>query len=191
VVLAAGCIIGIVLPGQFRQSLRLIAAGIVIGVLVVMGWFVTGYLSQDDFSTHGAASITVAGPLARATVFLTTGSLPDYGFSVSVLIGIVAGGFASAVATRSFHLVIPDAQHLTHLLAGGALMGLGAICAGGCNIGNGLTGMSTGSIRPLTAVVAIVAGMLLGMALLARTEKAPDKVYRYPEATHRAGMAQG
>lgn len=56
-------------------------------------------------------------------------------------------------------------------------MGIGAICAGGCNIGNGLTGMSTGSVRALTAVLAIVAGMLLGIALLTQTEKADEKKY--------------
>jgi len=133
--------------------------------------YITGYLSQDDFSEHRASSITIAEPLAKATVFLTTGSLSGGGFTISVLMGIVAGAFASALLTRSFHLIIPEAQHLKHLLAGGALMGIGSICAGGCNIGAGLTGMSTGSIRALTALVAIVTGMLLGIALLTRTEK--------------------
>jgi uncharacterized membrane protein YedE/YeeE len=189
VALAVVCVAGIVLLGHARQSFRLIAVGILIGALVVAGWFVTGYLSQDGFSAHGAASITVAGPLARATVFLTTGSLPGYGFSVAVLLGIMGGALGSALVTRSFHLVIPEAHHLTHLLVGGAFMGIGAICAGGCNIGNGLTGMSTGSIRALTAVIAIVAGMLLGIALLTRTEKGEEtKDYRHPQATPGAGI---
>ena len=136
---------------------------------------------------NGAASITIAGPLARATVFLTTGSLPGYGFTISVLMGIVAGALASALLTRSFHLIIPEAQHLKHLLARGALMGIGSICAGGCNIGVGLTGMSTGSIRALTALVAIVAGMLLGIALLTRTEKIAERDYHHHPTTHGVG----
>ena len=187
-VITVVCLVGIFLLGQARRSYRLIAAGIVVGALVVAGWYITGYLSQDDFSEHRAASITVAGPLARATVFLTTGSLPGGGFTVSVLIGIVAGALASALLTRSFHLIIPEAQHLKHLLAGGALMGIGSICAGGCNIGVGLTGMSTGSIRALTALVAIVAGMLLGIALLTRTEKVDERDYHHHQTTHSVGV---
>ena len=186
-VIAAACLVGIFFLGQAKRSYGLIAAGIVVGALVVAGWYITGYLSHDDFSEHRASSIVIAGPLARATVFLTTGSLPGYGFTVSVLIGIVTGALASALLTRSFHLIIPEAQHLKHLLAGGALMGIGAICAGGCNIGAGLTGMSTGSIRALTAVVAIVAGMLLGIALLTRTEKADERAYLHHQTTHSVG----
>ncbi len=177
VAIALICTAGILFLGRVGRSYRMLLAGLLVGGLVVAGWFITGYLSRDDFSVHGAASITVAGPLARATVFITTGSLPDHGFSIALLIGIILGALTSALATRTFRLVIPEAQHLKHLLSGGALMGIGAICAGGCNIGNGLTGMSTGSVRALTAVLAIVAGMLLGIALLTQTEKADEKKY--------------
>ena len=187
-VIGIACLVGIFFLGRARRSYGLIAAGIVVGALVVAGWYITGYLSQDDFSEHRPASITIAGPLARATVFLTTGSLPGGGFTISVLMGIVAGALASALVTRSFHLIIQEAQHLKHLLAGGALMGIGAICAGGCNIGIGLTGMSTGSISALTAVLAIVAGMLLGIALLTRTEKLDARNYHHRQATHSVGV---
>jgi uncharacterized protein len=185
-VIAFACLSGIFLLGQARQNYRLLTAGIAVGILVVGGWLVTGYLSHDEFSQHRASSLTIAGPLARATVFLTTGSFPGNGFTISVMVGIVAGAMASAIVSRSFHLVIPEAQHLKHLLSGGALMGIGAICAGGCNIGAGLTGMSTGSIRALTALIAIVAGMLLGILLLTRTEKVEKKDYQYHHI-HSAG----
>jgi len=187
-VIALVCFVGLLFLGHVRRSSRLISAGIVVGALIVAGWYITGYLSQDDFSEHRASSITIAGPLARAMVFLTTGSLPGGGFTISVLLGIVAGALASALVTRSFHLIIPEAQHLKHLLAGGALMGIGAICAGGCNIGIGLTGMSTGSIRALTAVTAIVAGMLLGIALLTRTERVDARSYHHHQTTHSVGV---
>ncbi len=171
VLIAAACLGGLIFLGRGTRSVGLIATGMAVGALVVADWFVTGYLSQDDFSEHRSASITIAGPLARATVFITSGSFPGYGFTIAVLIGTLSGAAASALATRSFHWVLPEDQQLVHLLVGGALMGIGAICAGGCSIGNGLTGMSTGSVRALTAVAGIVAGMLVGLALLQRTDK--------------------
>lgn len=176
VVVALVCIIGILVLGA-RRDYRLLAAGIVVGSLIVGGWFVTGYLSEDDFSQHRAESVTIAGPLARSAVFLTTGSLPGSRFSIALMIGIVVGAMFSAVISRSFHWVMPEVHHLKHLLVGGGLMGVGAICAGGCNIGIGLTGMSTSSVRALTALLAIVAGMLVAIMLLNRIETTPEPGY--------------
>ncbi len=96
-------------------------------------------------------------------------------------------GIRQRACHKTFHLIVPEAHHLKHLLGGGALMGIGAICAGGCNIGNGLTGMSTGSVRALTAVLAIVAGMLMGLALLTRTEKVGRRDYHAHQTTHSVG----
>jgi hypothetical protein len=84
-VISLGCLSGIFLLGQGSLNYRLLTAGIVVGILVVGGWLVTGYLSHDEFSEHRASSLTVAGPLARATVFITTGSFPGYGFTISLL----------------------------------------------------------------------------------------------------------
>ena len=60
---------------------------------------------------------------------------------------------------------------------------------GGCNIGAGLTDMSTGSIRTLTALLAIVAGMLLGIVLLTRTEKVHERDCPRPHA-HPVGISR-
>ena len=49
-------------------------------------------------------------------------------------------------------------------------MGIGAILSGGCNIGQGLSGVSTVSIKALIAVTAIVAGMRLGLAWIQHAE---------------------
>jgi uncharacterized membrane protein YedE/YeeE len=49
-------------------------------------------------------------------------------------------------------------------------MGIGATLAGGCNIGQGLSGVSTLSVGSFIAVAAIFAGMRLGLAWLQRHE---------------------
>jgi hypothetical protein len=48
-------------------------------------------------------------------------------------------------------------------------MGFGAMIAGGCNIGQGLTGLSTLSVTSLLAVFGIFAGMLLGLFWVGRS----------------------
>jgi len=49
-------------------------------------------------------------------------------------------------------------------------MGLGAALAGGCNIGNGLSGISALSVRAIIATGAIVAGLRLGLAWIEKEE---------------------
>ena len=41
-----------------------LAAGAAIGLLVAAGWFVTGYLGDDDFSPAPVASLTFVAPVA-------------------------------------------------------------------------------------------------------------------------------
>lgn len=48
------------------------------------------------------------------------------------------------------------------------MMGVGAVTAGGCNIGQGLSGVSTLSAGSLIAASAIFAGAILGVKWLER-----------------------
>ena len=164
----------IMFTGKNTRSNSLIVAGMAVGALVVTGWWITGYLSQDDFSVHKPGSLSFAAPLAKTMTFLTTGRSDGQGFALMLVAGTVLGAASSAISTRSFRWTLPDAGHLGHLLIGGTLMGIGAILAGGCNIGHGLSGLSTVSIKAMIAVSAIVLGMRLGIAWLQRTEKVID-----------------
>ena len=50
-------------------------------------------------------------------------------------------------------------------------MGVGAVFAGGCNVGQGLTGISSVSIHSFIAVAGILIGMLSNLWLLQRLPK--------------------
>ena len=163
-VIVALCVIAIGWLGRSTRSVGLLAAGVSIGGLVVAGWWLTGYLTQDDFTTHGPSSLTFSGPLARSTLLVVTGNGGDQGFAVALVVGTLLGAGVTAVLTRSFRWTLPEVTHLPRLMVGGFLMGCGAILAGGCNIGQGLSGMSTVSVKALVAVSAIIVGMRFGLA---------------------------
>ncbi|MDH5370025.1 MAG: YeeE/YedE family protein, partial [Gammaproteobacteria bacterium] len=44
---------------------NMVIAGVIIGALVVCGWYITGVLAQDEFDPVKPSAITVSGPLAR------------------------------------------------------------------------------------------------------------------------------
>ncbi len=100
-------------------------------------------------------------------------------FGLALLSGTLLGSFLMAITTHHFRWVKPDPDHLFHIVVGSLLMGVGAIVAGGCNIGNGLTGLSTLSVRALIAVIAIFSGMRLGVYWLTHSENLEKQSHWY------------
>ena len=168
---AGTCLWIVCAPTRGDRNFGLLAAGSVVGALVVAGWWITGYLAQDEFATVRPASLTFSGPVARASEYLMAGRASGNGFEVSLAAGILGGAWLSSLLSRRWRWVPPDPGHVLHVLSGGTLMGVGAILAGGCNIGQGLSGMSTLSLGSLLALVGILLGMRLGIAWLERTER--------------------
>lgn len=70
------------------------------------------------------------------------------------VLGIIVGAAIAAIIYKEFKLRVPKSGKTYALvLLGGALMGFGAVLAGGCNIGHFLTGI------PQLAISSIVAGI--------------------------------
>lgn len=150
----------------------LILTGVLVGSLIVAGWFVTGYLSIDEFDyhVHRPSSVSFAGPVARAGIYLVSQGNVAHNFGVPLVIGVLLGSAGSAWSKRTLRWRPPQVSRIGYHLTGGLLMGVGAIFAGGCNIGNGLSGVSTCSIEAITATIAIIAGMRLGLSWLQHAE---------------------
>jgi uncharacterized membrane protein YedE/YeeE len=83
---------------------------------------------------------------------------------IAATLGMCAGSFAYALATRSFRLEsFRDARDLINHLVGGSLMGFGGVLALGCTIGQGLSGISTLALGSFLATAAIISGAVLTM----------------------------
>ena len=139
----------------------MVMGGIIIGALVVCGWYITGVLAQDEFDPTKPSAVTVSGPLARFGYILLTGKTPALSFAISFVIGIAIAAFVFALITGRFKLEAPKPGVYKFAILGGGLMGIGGIMAYGCNVGQGLTGISTLSFESMLAF----AGMFSGTAL--------------------------
>jgi uncharacterized membrane protein YedE/YeeE len=148
----------------FRRSLGQVVAGVVIGLLVAAGWFVTGYLGADDFNPAPVTSLTFIAPIADTLqyVMLSTGSTLNFG--IMTVAGVFAGSLVTALATGRFHLEgYQSPRHMLRSAGGAALMGAGGAMALGCSIGQGLTGLSTLALASFIAVAGILSGTALGL----------------------------
>lgn len=156
----------------FRSAPRHILSGLVIGLLVVTAWAVTG-LAFDELADRPVTSesLSFVAPVARTLDWVERASAIGMpGFGASVVMGTLLGSLASAVTGRTFRWqtfanVADTARHLT----GAALMGIGGIFALGCTIGQGISGLSTLSLGSIISVAGIVVGALVMVHILART----------------------
>ena len=139
----------------------MVIAGTVIGASVVAGWYITGVLAQDEFDPTKPSAITVSGPLARFGYILISSKIPALSFAISFVIGITVAVLLFTLTTGRFKLEAPKRETFKFAILGGSLMGIGGIMAYGCNVGQGLSGISTLSFESMLAF----AGMFMGTAL--------------------------
>ena len=145
-----------------------IAAGGV-GLAVALGWIFTYAMTQVSFDPIEAGSVSFTGPSADTLMgFVNERSLP-LGFNVGLVPGVFLGSAAMALVTRDVRLQgFEGGPSMLRYFAGAILMGFGAMLAGGCAVGAGVTG---GAIFALTAWVALAA-MWFGAVVTHRIEVA-------------------
>jgi len=146
---------------------KLMTAGVVLGLGVVMGWVSAGVM-QDDFDNPARIqSLTFVAPVARALFGLMIGGPNWFDFGVGSVFGVVIGSFAAARRARDFHWeAFDDPLEMRRHLIGAVLMGLGGILAGGCTIGQGLTAGSLTAVSWPVAVPCLMIGARLGILVL-------------------------
>ncbi|MDB6176706.1 YeeE/YedE family protein [Paracoccus sp. Z330] len=123
--------------GWARAGFALVAGG-----AISLGWVLTYTQSLVSFEPLGVVSATFAAPSAGVMMSLMTGDFA-LNFSLGLVPGVFGGAFLGGLAGRELRLEgYHDVPQLVRSLSGGALMGFGAVLAGGCAIGAGVTGVS-------------------------------------------------
>jgi uncharacterized membrane protein YedE/YeeE len=163
---------------EFRASFDYTLGGVVTGLVVVGGWYVSGvlgYLAEDPQTLQEAFVATNTGrmesfsfvaPLAYSLEYLMfwTDKSKIVTYGIASALGVIAGSAAYALATRTFRWEgFRDAEDTANHVVGGILMGFGGITALGCTIGQAITGISTLALGSFLTFFAIVAGSALTM----------------------------
>jgi uncharacterized membrane protein YedE/YeeE len=160
------------------RTLDVLLGGIVVGLVVAGGWYVTGHLghlAEDPRTLEEAWVATNTGRMESLSfvapqafllelLMLWTDKTRVVTFGIATALGVIAGSAAYAIVTRTFRLESfrESGDMLRHIL-GGLLMGFGGVVALGCTIGQGVTGFSTLALGSIITFAAIVAGAALTM----------------------------
>jgi uncharacterized membrane protein YedE/YeeE len=148
----------------FRAAPRFALTGLLIGLIVVGGWWATGIAGYDSFDTRRIESFTFVGPVGETLLYGMLSTALSIDFPIGAVLGFVLGAYVAAVSDGSFRWQIPaSAAEFRRRLLGAFMMGFGGIMALGCTIGQGVTGVSTLSVGSVIAIVSIVGGARLGL----------------------------
>ena len=177
-VLAAALGVFVFKDAEFRATREMIAGGIVIGLVVVGGWYVSGhlgYLAEDPstleekfFATNSGRmeSFTFVSPVAFTLELLMFWSDTSriVTFGIASVLGMLAGSAADALASRTFRWEgFGSVEDVGNHIVGATMMGFGGVTALGCTIGQGITGVSTLAIGSFLALAAIILGCVMAL----------------------------
>jgi uncharacterized protein len=178
IILLAAVIAGAILAfvyasAHFRSSFDYTLGGVVTGLVVVGGWYVSGHVGhvaedpntlQEAFvatNTGRMESFSFVAPLAYTLEYLMlwTDKSKIITYGIASAAGVIAGSAAYALASKSFRWEgFRDAEDTALHVLGGILMGFGGITALGCTIGQGVSALSTLALGAFLSFAAIIAG---------------------------------
>ncbi|MDH5331026.1 MAG: YeeE/YedE family protein, partial [Aquincola sp.] len=165
---------------RFRTNAAQIVGALMLGALVVVGWYASGHLGYGEnpqtletvffaTNTRTIESLSFVAPLAYSLelLLLWTDKSLHATFGIASAAGVLLGSCAYAVAAGKFRWEgFASLADLRNQLAGAVLMGFGGVTAMGCTIGQGLTGISTLSIGSLLALAGILGGAVATMKFI-------------------------
>ena len=177
-VIAAAIALFVFANRDFRSTPELIIGGLVVGAVIVAGWYVSahlGYMAEDPATLEEKFVATNSGRAESFSFVAPTAYLPEplllwtdqsrvLTFGIAGVLGMMAGSFVMALGTRTFRWEgFANAEDVGNHLAGGVMMGFGGVTALGCTIGQGLTGVSTLAVGSFLTLFSIIGGCILAV----------------------------
>jgi uncharacterized membrane protein YedE/YeeE len=193
-IVTAGLLFYVFKAAEFRSNKDNIFGGIIIGLAITAAWYTSSNISvvadesnyslveyyeewdmlaEDDEGKPAVArtlnpqSFTFVNPIGQTYGYIKDGfdsSLITFGL-ISVF-GVVFGSFLWALVSRSFRFEwFVDFKDFLNHIVGAIFMGVGAVLALGCTIGQGITGLSTLALGSIITLVAIIFGSALTMKI--------------------------
>jgi uncharacterized protein len=149
---AVFAVLALILSARNHIGARTLVFASGVGFAVALGWVLTFTLASQAFEPVSISSATFSGPSASTLMFFLTEN-PVLDFEIGLVPGVFLGAFVAAAWGRELKFQGFDGEsQMRRSMAGAVLMGFGAMLAGGCAIGAGVTG---GSVFAATAWLAL------------------------------------
>lgn len=151
----------------YRRDIPSIAWGAAVAIAIAGGWVGTTWVAQTGFEATPVVSHSFSAPLGGTMLWLMTASGTTVNFAVGSVVGVVIGACIGSLLKGQFRWeACEDPRELRRQIGGAVLMGVGAVFAMGCSVGQGLSAFSVLAYSAPLAVISMVAGAALGLRQL-------------------------
>ncbi|CAI8293812.1 MAG: Uncharacterised protein [Gammaproteobacteria bacterium] len=164
--------------GTFIKNTDNLLGGFVVGIVVIIAWFLTGSsLGQEWIETNnfldtpqpgvGMQSFTFINPMGETIIFLGNAADSFYlTFGVTALISVILGSFVYSITSNSFRVEwFASKQDFVRHILGAVLIGIGGVLSLGCTIGQGVSGVSTLALGSFITLISIILGAAISMKI--------------------------
>jgi len=152
---------------EMRRDYRAMFWSTVVGLAVVSGWAGSYYIHQHGFDALPVVTHSFSAPMGETILWAMTGSLRPVSFAVGSVTGVLVGAIVGSLIKGHFRWeACEDPRELRRQIIGAAIMGVGAVVAMGCTIGQGLSAFSVLSLSAPVTFLSIFAGAAFGLRQL-------------------------
>ena len=163
----AAIIIASIFSRDMLRSPGQIFWGAVVGLAIVSGWVGTYWVATTGFEAEPIETHTFAAPIGDTIFYAMTASGNTLSFSVGSVVGVVIGACLGSYSKGHFRWeACEDPRELRRQIFGAVLMGVGAILAVGCSVGQGISAFSVLAYSAPVTFLAILAGAAFGLRQL-------------------------
>ncbi|MBE2197450.1 MAG: YeeE/YedE family protein [Anaerolinea sp.] len=134
----------------FKRGWGWLASGLAIGVISIIAFPLSAAAGRNY-------PLGITGGWVAIFKSLVTGE-NAMSWEAFLVLGVVIGAVIAALIAGEIGLRAPAPKMLVQTFGGGLLMGFGAVCASGCNVGHILSGVPQLSIGSIVGGISIVLG---------------------------------
>jgi len=150
-----------------RHSASHLFWGAVAGLAIVSGWAGTHWIASNGFDATPVVTHTFSAPIGETMLYLMTSSGNSISFGTGSVAGVLIGSLIGSLYKGHFRWeACDDPRELRRQILGAALMGIGAVVAVGCSVGQGLSAFSVLSYSAPLTLICIMGGAALGLRQL-------------------------
>lgn len=151
----------------FLREGKAIFWSIVVGAAITSGWAGSYWVASTGFADIQVVSHSFSAPVGESLLYFMTASARAPSFAVGSVAGVILGAFIGSLIKGHFRWeACEDPRELRRQIIGAALMGVGAVLALGCTVGQGLSAFSMLAFSAPVTFLAIFAGAALGLRQL-------------------------
>ena len=159
---ATWLILGIYMVRKHAVSAYTVIMGCVVGFMIAAAWWFNFGVANNSFEIVPVHSLSFASPTSDTLMYFLSPPGGALSFDIGLIPGVLIGSLGAAIVSRTFKLEsFQDPLTMIRYMIGGCLMGFGAILAGGCAIGAGVSGASVFAVTAWLTLWSIWIGAVI------------------------------